>query len=512
MSDLKDDITTLVKARYTCIYVSTTEEQRAQAIIADVCKLLGWSNYQWTGTTGLISGSAREDLENPIEALDKWRDLSGKNGSILVLPDFHAFMENKNVVRKLKEVSFDLRNSMKTIVIISSVQCVPDELQKEITLIDLDYPNIDEIKAQVKKDLTACPNTKILLTGTTLEQLTDDISRASVGLTLQEVDDIISKAAVIGKIEIKDIIQQKKQIIKKSGLLEYYDVSEFSISDIGGNELLKEDIRRDKKRFSKKAQEYGLEQPKSRLCIGSPGTGKSLSVKAIAAELDLPLVCLSAGSIASEYYGKTTQNMRKALKLALAINPCVLWIDEIEKMLSTGEGSGHEETVRALSEILTFMEESQGVYFVGTCNDYRPLKPELLQRFEKIYFVDLPNRTGREEIFAIHLKKFKRDPAKFDLKALSQHSDGFSGREIRIALKEAMVRAFDEDKEVTTDHIVEMLIRTTPTSRSRRSEIEDMRGWAEKNCLPSSKPEMEVVQPGETVLEPQDRFKYINNQ
>jgi len=192
--------------------------------------------------------------------------------------------------------------------------------------------------------------------------------------------------------------------------------------------------------------------------------------------------------LVSKYYGESSNNMRNTWKLAKALAPCILWIDEIEKALGAGQnGEMHEESARLFGSFLTEMEESKGVFVVATCNDHASLKAELMSRFPKMFFVNAPTRKERIEIFRIHIKAVKRNPEDFDLEKLADASEGFVGREIRNTIQDALGNAFDEGaKPLTTDHIVKAMKDVTPITTQKKDILDAMIRWAEENAINAS--------------------------
>jgi SpoVK/Ycf46/Vps4 family AAA+-type ATPase len=235
--------------------------------------------------------------------------------------------------------------------------------------------------------------------------------------------------------------------------------------------------------FSKEARDYGIAAPRGILLVGAPGTGKSLFAKAISNEMNQPLLKMDMTAQRSKWFGETGQTMIRALKTAHAIQPAILWIDEIDKSISRSEGmSMHEESAGTLGTLLTDMEEKPGLFFLATCNNPVNLPPELLSRFQKIFFVDLPNESERSEIFSIQIAGVNRDPKSFDLSKLAEKAPGYSGREIRNIIGESLSIAFDENREFNTDLIINQISKITPVSVQKKSEIESMRAWSAKNA------------------------------
>jgi ATP-dependent 26S proteasome regulatory subunit len=465
------------------------------------------------------------DMMTALEAIrakklnETFPDGEATGGNIFVMLDPHAFMQTVPIIqRKIRDIVPVLKGQRKIVIMISPTVNIPTDLQKVVSIIDMPLPSADEIESilcnaikglsdqeQTRKDavesLKGDPEKaksnkamlsklqqkkKILTDQVEKEPGKDAIVAAALGLTLEECENVFAKCLIQGDLNLKTIIAEKKQIIKKSGLLEYWEPSE-TANSIGGLGALKRHIRSVSRRFGKKAKAYGIDPPRGIMLVGIPGSGKSLVAKACANELHLPLLRLDMAQLVSKFYGESSNNMRSVWKLAKALSPCILWVDEIEKALGAGQnGEMHEESARLFGSFLTEMEESNGVYVVATCNDHLSLKAELMSRFPKIYFVNAPTTKERREIFDIHLRAIGRKPEKFDLDGLAAASKGFVGREIRNILQDALGNAFDEEKELSTAHILPILKVTKPITEQKKEKLAEMIEWAGKYAIPAS--------------------------
>ena len=287
------------------------------------------------------------------------------------------------------------------------------------------------------------------------------------------------------------ILDEKRQVIRKSGLLEYYPVQE-GLRQIGGLDYLKYWLGRRAPAFSEAARRFGLPEPKGLLLLGVQGCGKSLTAKAVAAQWHLPLLRLDVGRIFSGLVGSSEENLRKAIRVAESVAPAVLWIDEIEKGLSGIASSGMTDsgvTARVFGTLLTWLQEKTApVFVIATANRIEALPPELLRkgRFDEIFFVDLPTPEERQEIFDIHLRRRGRDPARFDLSELTRLSPGFSGAEIEQAVVEGLYHAFADGKELEQAHLVGAISETMPLATTMKEEIARLREWARTRTRPAS--------------------------
>ena len=299
---------------------------------------------------------------------------------------------------------------------------------------------------------------------------------------------------------IEVIAAEKRQIIRKTEVLEYYEVHD-SVAGVGGMDLLKDWLRKRVRAFGEEAREYGLPQPKGILLMGVQGCGKSLVAKTIASAWQLPLLRLDMSRIYAEYIGSSEQNMRRAMTIAESIAPVVLWIDEIEKAFSGGGRSGDMDggtSARVLGMFLTWVQEkTTPVFIVATANEVRGLPPELLRkgRLDEIFFVDLPNNAERIEIFEIHLRKIERPPSAFDLEAAAAASKGFSGAEIEQAIVSALHDSFFEDRELETRDILRSIKASVPLSTTMREKIQELRRWSINRVRPVSTAQASAASP-----------------
>jgi len=333
--------------------------------------------------------------------------------------------------------------------------------------------NLDSLLKQVPK------NFEIKLNATGLERL----AQAAVGLSRSQANRAFAKALVgdtaLDDRDINLVLEEKKNVVRESGALEFYAPGE-GTDDVGGLEVLKTWLRLRERALSPEAKEYGLPAPKGVALIGIPGTGKSLTAKMIASQWRLPLLRLDVGAVFGSLVGESEEKIRQALRLAELVAPCVMWIDEIEKSLASG-GLDGGTSQRVFSTILTWMQEKKmPVFVVATANDVSALPPELLRRgrFDEIFFLDLPTSEEREQIVSVHLRKRKRNPGNFDIDSIVAQSEGYVGAEIEQAIIDALYSAFDDDgREVITSDITASLEKLVPLSKSQQERISSLRNW-----------------------------------
>lgn len=475
----KEMIDVLIKAAYPLIYINTYEEFRVLKDLAEVATDRKRNYLIWSSTRGIqiAPNQFDENTADPMAVLQFIRDY--KEPAIFVLSDFHPYMDDPMIVRLLKELAEIMKSQSKTIILVSPVIKIPVELEKQTTLVEWGFPapsDISNLLDNILKDM------KERLTVDMSNGKRESIIQASLGLTLEEIDNAIVKSLVVHKdILPDDIIKEKEQIIRKSGILEFFAQSE-TLNDVGGMNNLKDWLSKRAKAFTKKAKDYKLDEPKGIILLGVQGCGKSLICKASASLWNKPLLRLDIGKVFAGIVGSSEENMRKAIKTAEAISPCILWIDEIDKAFSGMQSSGYSDggtSSRVFGSFLTWMQEKKSpVFVIATCNSIEQLPPELIRRFDVTFFVDLPSLTEREQIFVIHLVKRGRDPKKFKLHDLAGISDGFSGAEIEKVVVSAMYDAFDNDLEINNDHITKAIQTTVPLSTTMKESIGHLRSWA----------------------------------
>lgn len=494
-------IDVLIRARYPILYVISWEEARVTAALRELIAGQNKRFWVWSETTGLQSASAEADPRPPDEASrDPLRVLeiirTTTEPSVFVLRDLHPFFSpnvcqrSSAVIRKLRDLTERLRTSYVTVVLLSPVLQLPDELEKDVTVIDYSLPQPEELSGLLDQALDSLSRAGETLALTPAER--EQIVKATAGMTLAEAENVFAKCIVKRRhFDVDLIIAEKEQLIRKSGLLEYFHTTA-SIADVGGLDLLKQWLRGRGKAFSEKARTFGLPEPRGLLLLGVQGCGKSLTAKSVASLWQLPLLRLDVGRIFASYVGSSEENIRKAIKIAEALSPTVLWLDEIEKGLAGTQSSSASDagtTSRVFGTLVTWMQEKTApVFVVATANDISQLPPELMRkgRFDDIFFVDLPTDGERREIFAIHLKRRGRDARQYDLARLAQAADGFSGAEIEQVVISALYRAFDRGGEVTTEDLIASIQETVPLSVTMSEDIDELREWAQLRTRPAS--------------------------
>jgi SpoVK/Ycf46/Vps4 family AAA+-type ATPase len=418
--------------------------------------------------------------------------------AIFIFKDFHPFLTKNNfaIVRKLKEIALHLKNSFKTIVLISPTMEIPTELEKEVTVLNYPLPSRDDLSGLLDKiveDVVQFKQVKIDLDDAGRERLLS----AALGLTLGEAENVFAKIIVkderLSGDDVNEVFAEKQQIIRKSGLLEYY-TTEDSFSNVGGLAVLKDWLDKRAAAFGNEAREFGLPAPKGILMLGVQGCGKSLCAKAVSNQWQLPLLRFDMGRMFGSLVGSSEENVRRAIAVAESVAPAILWVDEIDKAFAGSQGSGATDggtTARVFGTFLTWLSEKTApVFVVATANDISQLPPELLRkgRLDEIFFVDLPSLEERQEIFRIHIARHRRPVEKFDVLALAEASKDFSGAEIQEAINSALYDAFYDKGDITTASILAALAQTVPLAKTMDEQINRLRSWAEGRARNASVP------------------------
>ncbi len=489
------ELETLIRARYPILYLVTSEELRLEQVVLEIATRRQKKVFEWSCSTGIVPAGAsiqsqrhrNSATKEPLVALDQI--IEQVEPAIFIFKDFHPFLARGQfaVIRKLKEIALHLKNSQKTIILISPVMDIPVELEKEITVLNFPLPGreelgllLDEVLAEVQQH----KNVTVDLDDAGRERLL----QASLGLTLGEAENVFARIIVkesrLSGDDVPEVLAEKQQIIRKSGLLEYFSANE-SFANIGGLAALKEWLTKRGAAFTDEARAFGLSAPKGILLLGVQGCGKSLCAKAVSNQWQLPLLRFDMGRMFGSFVGSSEENVRRAVAIATSVAPAVLWVDEIDKAFAGSQASGASDggtTARVFGTFLTWLSEKTApVFVVATANDISQLPPELLRkgRLDEIFFVDLPAPEERAEILRIHLLKRNRDPERFDLELLAAACADFSGAEIEEAINSALYDAFHERQDIDTEHIRAALTATVPLAKTMSEQIGALRRWAE---------------------------------
>lgn len=515
-----EDLSRLIRARHPLIEVVTFEEDRALKQIEHIAQSLGKKMLFWSASRGLFSTEKDDQKEHfvptdmvaAIETFEK--KAQSKQPHLFVMLDPAPYLNGRSTDpiyrRRLRDFAISIRTKgyhSNCILLSPSIE-LPLELEKEVTLLDFPLPDRDEIGAFVKKfveKVKHAPGIKIGNHG-----LKDALVNAALGLTMIEIEGALANSIVddlsLDQDDVGRVFGQKQQIIRKSGILEFCETRGFSLDSVGGLEVLKKWLEIRDAAFSEAGRAYGIQNPKGALVTGVPGCGKSLTARCVAAAWNLPLVRLDMGKVYSSLVGSSEEHMRGAIQACEAISPCVLWIDEIEKGLPRpGRYVGDSGvSLRVFGTFLTWLQEKTSPVFVfATANEIDLLPPEILRkgRFDEVFFVDLPTDEERRQIIEIHLRRTRRDPARFDFDELVSlsGSDNFgsdvvlSGAEIESWVNESLIHAFhrrssptDTSTDLTMDDLRTVVRQIVPLAKLRREEIGTMRAWANEHAIGAS--------------------------
>ena len=444
------------------------------------------------GATAGGSGSIYNTRE-PVQALANMEAMTIE--AVFILKDFHRHMDDPVVVRRLRDVGQKFSANRRTVIITAPEITVPAELTKLVEFFDLPLPDRERLHEIVHNTFTRLSKTyslKLQLDAAGVDAMSANLR----GLTEEEAERAISQALVtryaLCPETVTDVLEAKKQLLRHSGMLEFIEATD-NMAGVGGLENLKHWLGQRRGAWEDSAREFGLEPPHGLIILGVQGCGKSLCARAVAGEWMLPLVKFDTSAVYDKYIGETEKRIRKVFQVAEGLAPCVLWIDELEKVFA---GSGPDSasadagvSSRLLASFLSWMQDRKAPVFVAaTCNNVTVLPPELIRkgRFDELFFVDLPNQAERKQIFSIQLAKRKRNPADFELEKVAAAAKGYSGAEIDAAVQGALYAAYSEKKQVTTQALMDALAQTVPLSTTRAEEIAALREWARSRAVPAS--------------------------
>jgi ATP-dependent 26S proteasome regulatory subunit len=516
----------LINSSTPIVVMETVEEVRAVRMVRLACSDLNLATFEWTIASGLArsgtvthepqfedalppggySPAHRTDAEQNSKAIYNSQDPAQMLGNLeavsieatFILKDFHRHLEDPVVVRRLRDVAQKFSANRRTVIITGPHVAIPPELAGLVEFLDLALPDrqrlrqiVDETLARISKAHTV--QRKLDAAG--LEHLAASL----LGLTEEEAERAISQAVVaryaLSLDCVTDVLEAKKALLKRSEMLEFVDASN-NMASVGGLENLKAWLAQRQDSWEADARQFGLDPPKGVIILGVQGCGKSLCARAIAGEWNLPLVKFDTAAVYDKYIGETEKRIQKVFKVAEGLAPCVLWIDELEKVFA---GSGPDSasadagvSSRLLASFLSWMQERKSPVFVAaTCNNVTMLPPELIRkgRFDDLFFVDLPNTAERKQIFSIQLTKRKRSPADYDLDRVATAAKGFSGAEIESVVQTALYAAYSRKQELATDDLLTAISSTVPLSTTRAEEIAELRAWAKTRAVWASAPE-----------------------
>lgn len=493
------DLAMLLRARNPLIWCVTREESRAERIVIDAAAAAGYVPQAWDCSAGLsdpISGASVDTTAtDPGVALATVRDSTAR--AVYILRDLPAWLRDPTVSRAVRSLCRSLpqapRNAARSLVVITPSAEVPPELQGHAIVIDIPLPDRAEVAALLDAAIAGLPEE--IRANAAPNGTRDRALDAALGLSAEEVISTFARSLISSRtIDPATVAAEKRRVIARERVLEWNDPHPAGLAGVGGLDNLKGWLTQRRAAFTPAARAYGLPAPKGVLLVGVPGCGKSLTAKAIAAAWGMPLLRLDLGALKSKWVGESEGNIRRALKIAETVAPCVLWLDEIEKALGGATQGAADGGVSsdALGVILQWMQDRAGSVFVcATANDVSKMPPELLRkgRFDEVFFVDLPSPVERAAILGAAIRQHGRDPAAFDLASIAEACDGFTGAELAALVPDAMFAAFADDaRQVTAADLITAARATVPLSKTAADKVKTLRDWAQGRARPASAP------------------------
>jgi hypothetical protein len=489
--DLNKELSLLIRSRYGLIYLETNEEERAESLLKHLADDLGLPFFIWTLNKGLQRSDFGESIYGTTDLKVALSHIESSNlAAIYHLQNAESQISDDITGARLSQVVLRFTEVEGALVLTGKDVKIPVKAEPHTAYLKLPPPDLQDyarLLQEIYDDLSARMQIEVEMDKDDLNRLLNNLN----GLTLIEAEKILTKAIIEdGKLspeDIQKVIEAKKTIIERDGLLEYFPVKE-SMADIANMASLKAWLVKRKSIITEpdRAKDYGLPFPKGILLLGIPGSGKSLCAKAVAMEWNLPLLRMDPSGLYNKYIGESEKNFKRAMETAEKMSPVVLWIDEIEKAFASGESEDSGVSLRVLGIFLSWLQDRQGdIFIVATSNDVMRLPPEFLRkgRFDEIFFVDLPNSEVRAAIFDIHLRRRGRNSKNYDLGQLADLTDGFSGAEIEQVVVSAMYTAFSENTSLNTKILIEEITKTNSLSKTRAEDIEFLRQWAKERTV-----------------------------
>lgn len=503
------NLTRSLQARFSLIYIPTREEDRLVRWLHSRRTSFGGPREVkvWSITSGLVgydpekAAVADSETMAPGRALEKvWQDVSRLGdsamdgaGALYVFRDLHPHFKDRSVVRWLRDLARDLRGTLSTVILVSPTLEVPSDLEMDIEVCDFPLPSrealgqsiYDKIVLEHKEDGLGVDDSP---------DLRHAVLRAASGLTQVEADNALSKAvAECGGLNagVVDVVnREKKRFVRRTAGLDFVATGEIDMDGVGGLDVAKRWFDERLMGMSPEATAFGLEAPKGVTMLGLPGTGKSLTARALAHQWHLPLLRLDLSALKSSDHGKSEGNLQAALKVAGSIAPCVLWLDEIEKAFAGAGASwvGDSGVAKGMfGMFLTWMQEQKGVFVYATANDVTALPPELLRkgRLDEVFFVHFPTLDERMKILGIHLEKRGRKPSDYDLRAVAEATVLYVGAELEQIVKDGLYRAYHDKlrgavDDLTTQHLLDVARRMVPLSRTMGDQLRPLLTFVEE--------------------------------
>ncbi|NVK22588.1 MAG: AAA family ATPase [Kangiellaceae bacterium] len=490
----QNDLTLLIKSKNPIIVIETHEEQRALELLTKIAISQNMPLFGWHVTEGLRRVEMQnenfaplKDTAEPTACLQHIRRMERKG--IYVLCDFHPFVDKEHPqnIRLLKDIALSFKDHQQTLILISHDLRLPDEVRKFGATFELSLPDSQQLGKLIKQEAIRWSmehqGKKVRTDQKTMQRLIQNLMGLTYDDARQIIRNLIYDDGAITDDEMEKVNKARYQLLDLDGAVHYeYETAHFA--EVGGMQRLKKWLQLRQKIFIEE-NKFGLDKPKGIMLVGVQGGGKSLAAKAVAGMWGVPLLRLDFGALYNKWHGESEKNLRNSLKLAEMMSPCVLWLDEVEKGISTGDNDSGTSK-RVLGTLLTFMQENNfPVFIVATANDISALPPEFVRkgRLDEIFFVDLPDEQTRQEIFRIHLDKRRQESIEFDLLKLAKATEGFSGAEIEQAIVAGLYASLYHDNKLDTETILQEIDSTSPLSQVMSEKMVILRQWAEGRAV-----------------------------
>ncbi len=489
-----DEIKLLLDSRIPLLVIETYEEKKALDVLLKVANKHGKDLHRWSLTDGLSRLNFGPQLVPKGTELNEAEEMlrhvkQQSQPAMFALCDIHPFLvDQPQIVRLLKDIALNHFAIPHTLVFLSHQLRLPPELSRYSASYALTLPDDDKIMEIIREEAKDWSDrhasARVKTDNITLKKLVNNLQGMNASDVRRLVRGAIWNDGSLNEDDLPRINKAKFALLDMEGVVSFEQQTE-DFSNVGGLHNLKRWLLTRRDAFND--DDSKLDRPKGILLLGVQGGGKSLAAKAVAGLWGLPLMRMDVGALYNKFHGETERNLREALKLADAMSPCVLWLDEIEKGMAQ-DGNDNGVSQRLLGSLLTWMAERRTrVFIVATSNDISRLPPELIRkgRLDEIFFVDLPEPAVRKDIFSIHLRKRDCAVANFDLEQLSAATQGFSGSEIEQAIIAALYSAAAEAKPLTTEILLREIAATSPLSVVMAEQITQLRIWAEDRTIPA---------------------------
>lgn len=486
MNEMRD-LELIIDSGVTTVFIETADEER----VVDLCRRLARRNgkplYRWSVATGLLrieeAPLTRFKPQQLNEVLAQVSQVA--SAGVYLFLDSHPWLDDPLTVRLIREVA-QHSAAAHTLIFVGPQIDIPTELKPHSARFELSLPTREELMEVIHEESDAWGRKhrqSVKANSAVIQAITQNLMGMALSDSRRLIRRVIYDDGILAEDDIDTLVQAKYKMLDSDAMLTF-EMETAKLHEVAGLRHLKQWLGERKQVFLAQQAPVGLDAPKGILLLGVQGAGKSLAAKSIAGAWRLPLLRLDFASLYDKYYGETERNLREALRTAEIMEPCVLWIDEIEKGLSTDDEGGPSQ--RILGTLLTWMAERDGrVFLVATANNIEALPPELLRkgRFDEIFFVDLPRAEVRREIFRIHLLKREQQIGAFDLEQLAAAADGFSGAEIEQAVVAALYTSYAQQQQLTMQHLHDELQRTRPLAVVMKEHIDALRSWAAERTV-----------------------------